>query len=315
MLLVLERLVAEDSRFAHHAILVAVVASVPSVVRAYWQYFFGVDTSDLFDTFRVTGFFSHPNLLALHLVLLLLVSVAVLPAVSRRRQLWLLAYMTVASGALFLTLSRTAWLALVCGLLLVGLIQQRALLAVLLAALPILFFAVPGIQSRFSDVDLAFVADGPPSPEEEFYPSNTFAWRVAYWGRVLPLAHGNELTGIGFETVAQRRAEAFPPHNEFLRAFVEMGVFGLVAFLAMLVACARTAWTGLKTARPGLERAFAVAFAACSLALAVRMPVENQLTDVSNLWLFAVVAAPVLARLAPPSAVSTPRRNRASAFS
>jgi len=298
ILLVLERLAAEDPRYAEKAVGVALVASVPSVLLAITQHFSGADTSDLFDVSRVTGLFSHPNLLATHLTLLLLLVISVFPYLVRRLQVAAGMYVVAAGSALFFTLSRTAWLAFVAGLLLVGLLQHRAVLIGVILLLPVLTLAVPGIQSRFSDVSLESLQVGEVvDPEEEFTQSNTLEWRIAYWGKVLPLAQGNELRGVGFETVAERRPEAFPPHNEFVRAFVEMGIFGLLAFGAVLVACARTAILGLRSAQPGLQRGFAIAFCACAVALAIRLPVENLLTDVPNLWLFAVIAAPVLGRL------------------
>ena len=50
------------------------------------------------------------------------------------------------------------------------------------------------------------------------------------------LADRNPVTGIGPDVVAARLANGQPPHNDVLRALVEMGILGLAAYTAVLVA-------------------------------------------------------------------------------
>ena len=61
-------------------------------------------------------------------------------------------------------------------------------------------------------------------------------WRWGQWADVAAMAGTNPITGIGPGVVEQRLVNHQPPHNDYLKALVELGVVGLLAFLAQLAA-------------------------------------------------------------------------------
>lgn len=297
MLATMERLVARDVTLAARVAAFLFAGSAVSIVIAYIQQASPAGPDGSEDS-RVSGLMAHPNLFGTHLVIMILVAVSLTGVYKRWRiALWL--YTVFAGGALLFTLSRTAWIALVGGIVVIGFLRYRWVLPLLLLGLPLAVIGLPVVQERFSDINISEAAESvaPVEAQDRFYPDNTLEWRIAYWTRVLPLVEGQALTGTGLESVAQVRPEGMPPHNEFVRTFVEMGWFGLVTFIAVLIAGLGTAISALRGKPSSRQRAFVTAYCACAVAVAIRLPVENQLTDVPNLWSFAAIAAITTAQL------------------
>ena len=153
---------------------------------------------------------------------------------------------------LYHTYTRSAWLATVIGLVAVAIIGRRKLLGgALFACLVVGLLAVPTIGQRFAD--LASVAGGT-TVNAQGNTSNSLEWRFSFWSQVLPLADSNPVTGIGlkmstFLTDAQKE-----PHNDFLRAYVETGVIGALAYFALLISMVMVARQGLKRSRTRFDR-------------------------------------------------------------
>ena len=80
---------------------------------------------------------------------------------------------------------------------------------------------------------------------------NTLAWRVGYWAEIVSLANRNPVTGIGPNMTQLETDEAKKPHNDFLRAYVETGLAGLLAYLAMIGAILHTAPNASAARPPG----------------------------------------------------------------
>src|SRR5439155_5170719 len=80
---------------------------------------------------------------------------------------------------------------------------------------------------------------------------NTLAWRLSYWTQVLPLANSNPITGIGLNQTKANTSQAKQPHNDFIRAYVETGLVGLFAYLAVLVSLVRLGWRAIRRTKRG----------------------------------------------------------------
>ena len=77
---------------------------------------------------------------------------------------------------------------------------------------------------------------------------------------------GNPVTGIGLTGVEAGLTTAVPPHNDFLRVFVETGLVGLAAYVALLATMAWVAWRCARRAPTPLGRAVGVAATGCVAA-------------------------------------------------
>jgi putative inorganic carbon (hco3(-)) transporter len=125
---------------------------------------------------------------------------------------------------------------------------------------------------------------------------NSLVWRTDYWRQVASLGTHSPVTGIGLDMTEYAGASSRPPHNDFLRVFVEMGAVGVVAYLGFLGALAATARRALRTAPSGIQRGLAVAFTGCLVAAVVNSVGGNLLGQVVLLWYlfaFAAVAAAI----------------------
>jgi O-antigen ligase len=243
---------------------------------------------------RVESTFVHPNAFASYLAIIIVLAVALTPYFTGRSRQALVVVAVVASPLLLFTYARGAWVALYVALLIIGLAQSKWLVIGLLAGALLVVFTVPSVSARLGDLSKT------KSTTAGVNDPNSLSWRVSYWGRVIPLAKPNPITGIGFDMVLHTTPEKLPPHNDFVQAYVETGVIGLVAFLALLVAI----WADLRAAarrrRIGFGRGMTLAAAAIGVTLFMQLFSENLLGQPVILWYFLgplawVIAAPVSA--------------------
>ena len=286
MFVVLESLLVD--RHQVRRVLVACFASaVLPLVAAGYQIATGQGVVQPDGLSRVRGTFLHPNSLALYLGLLLLVSLALYRHVGRRTRLLLLAFAAAAVPALVLTYSRGVWLGTAVGVLTIGLIQsRRALLAMGIAAV-VLALAVPSILGRLTDLEESRSVSGAPG--------NSLVWRLEYWRTTLDLAKANPVTGIGLDMTERRTREGKVTHNEFLRAQVEMGLVGLLAYAGFVAALVATARRALAAKVAGAPRGIAVGFAGCVAAFVVVSFGANVMSQLAVLWYFFAIAAAAVA--------------------
>lgn len=235
---------------------------------------------------RVTGTFTQSNTFGRYLMLMVIFGVAVYPYVSKRLRLPFAALLAGCSGFLLLTYTRTAILGAVIGLIVVGLVQSKRLLFGLVVAALCALLLVPQLSSRFTNVtDLSGVGGQPTG--------NSLAWRINYWTEVLPLANSNPVTGIGLNMTQYNTDAAKQPHNDFIRAYVEMGLIGLGAYLAMLIALVGLGRRAVRASLPGtLDRGVAAGFLGCAVAFVAVSLSANVTSNVVSLWyLFTFAAA------------------------
>lgn len=226
----------------------------------------------------------NPNQLAGALVLFLPLAAAGVVGWWRERRWWLallsLAALGLAFGTLALTQSRSGWLGAAAGLLalvmLAGLASRQRRLQVLALALPLAlilafgaFFALnPDIVARFFDT-----------------PSGTageiaFSGRPEIWSRALYAIQDFPFTGAGlgaFRRVVNLLYPLFTispdtdiahAHNMFLQVAVDVGLPGLIAYLALLELAGVVAW-GAARRSSGVVCALGVGLFAGLIALHV----------------------------------------------
>ena len=240
---------------------------------------------------RLNGTFAHAASFAAYLVVLVLFAFALLPYM---RGWWRAALVTVIVGTLPLilfTYSRAGWIALLVGLVFVGIAQSRALIVVLLVMIIVVMVAVPSVSTRLADLT---GSSSKPATVTKVEP-NSLTWRILYWQKVFPLLGQNPTTGIGPDMVEKSLPEAAPPHNSFLQALVEGGIVGFLLFAWAVVALWRDLVTGGRRLTRGLPRGVAVAAAAGSLSVFLQLFSENILTSAAIPWYLLVCVAWVIA--------------------
>lgn len=291
MVLVLEALLVKRSYARPLLIAVFGSAVIPLAVAAY-QVSSGTRIFQAGGFSRITGTFLHPNPFAIYLTLVLVMGMALVPHVRGWARVGLVALIGPCVVFLILTYTRTAWIAALVGLLVVGALQSRKLIVGLLVGAAVILVAVPSVLGRFADVGEERHLSGTPG--------NSLVWRFEYWGTALSLVEGHTITGIGLKMTQFETEEAKAPHNDFIRTYVETGLLGLGAYLALLVALVRTARRSVATALPGLDRGLAVGFAGCVTAFLLISVVSNVISQVVLLWYvaaFAVLTASVQRRV------------------
>jgi putative inorganic carbon (hco3(-)) transporter len=230
---------------------------------------------------RVTGTFVHPNTFGFYLVLLLTMAVAVYRHLHGWARFLVGAVLVVGSVVLLLTYSRGSWIALVVGVLVVGVLQARKLLLLVPAGLALVPVLAPSVLTRLADLTQEETVNGTPG--------NSFLWRVDHWRIVLRGARGHELLGLGPSSSDYLGAEVLPPHNDFVRMYVETGVLGTTVYLAVIVAAVVMAARALRaTPERGLGRGLAVGMIGCMAAFVVGSVGGNLISEVVVLlYLFA----------------------------
>ena len=232
---------------------------------------------------RAYGTFVHPNPFSIYLTFIIVMGVACWPSVEHGIRRIGLSIIILGCGAcLFGTYTRSAWIACFLGLLVVGALQNRVLVGLLIVGAVAAALVVPSVSSRFSDLNKTSTASGATG--------NSLTWRVSYWSDVVSLSHENPVTGIGLKMIEQTTNSAENAHNDFLRVYVETGIFGECAYLSMLVGLGLIAVRGVRRCREGLARRIAVGFAGVFVAFVVLSVVSNVVSQVVLLWYFFAMA-------------------------
>ena len=182
-----------------------------------------------------------PNAVALFLVPLIAVTASVALYAAGWERLGAGAFAVAATVAALASFSRGGYLALtVVAVVLAAFHPARRWLVSLLVVGAILVSRVPPIASRLGhEVDLAD-------------PNNSLAQRVRLWGATLRMLRDHPLFGSGLsgfkQSIGPYRGDytenLIYPHNLVLNFWTETGLLGVVAFIWILVAGARLAWSG-----------------------------------------------------------------------
>lgn len=275
LFLVIEQFAARGSSLKPFVAAIGVAIFVPAAV-AMDQLSSGEGLFVAGGFSRITGTFTHSNPLAYFSVFVLLLMVAAYPAVKDLSRFGVGVVAVVAVVLLGLTYTRSAWLIALLGVLLL-LMRRKSFAAVaVIAALAVLGTATPQVQGRFADLETSAQVSGKPA--------NSLAWRWAYWGESLDVAEASPIAGVGLRSVAQTTAEGKQPHNDVIRAYVELGVPGVLSYLFVLILMVGTTFRGARDAARrklgGMERAVAEAGFAVALSVAVLSLVANLMSQV-----------------------------------
>ena len=286
MFIVLEQLIT--SRAALIRVLVTCyVAMLVPLGFTLFGILTGSPSSEVRGSFtRLTGPFNQSNTFARYLAFLLVFGIAIYPYVKPKLKLLFIAMLGLASVFMLLTLTRTAIVGSIAGVVVIALVQKRkgligGLVAIGVAALIVL----PGVAARFGTLDSGSVPQGTPT-------GNTLVWRLHYWTEVIPLANANPVTGIGLDSTQYQTDAAKQPHNDFIRAYVETGLVGLAFYTCMLVALVGNARRAVQRApRSTLEGGVAAGALGCAVCFVLDSMAANVMSNVVSLWYLIAFAA------------------------
>ena len=223
---------------------------------------------------RAIGSFGQPNELGAFLAMFTAFAAAQLPAARRWVARLTLSGVVVAGVfAVVLTVSRGAVVALAVALLFVALRSSRALTLVLLVVIVSSPFWAPDyLKERMMGVQVESQTSDDVSLE------GSAQLRVDTWRAIIKVVSEHPLDGVGFAGLGYVLPAAGEElgvevkdsaHNTYLRFLGEMGVLGLLLFLALLWRCWTLALDGVRLARDRADRQLALGFAAATIALAI----------------------------------------------
>lgn len=235
---------------------------------------------------RLTGTFTQSNDYARFLAFFVILGVSILPYVARRTKRYLAVLLAVAGCVLVLTLTLGAIAGAFIGLLVIALIQRRAgLLAMLGVGAALALVVVPGLIGRITASTASSELGGGAT-------GNSLSWRLHFWASLLTINRDNPVTGVGLNATQYFTSSAKQPHNDFLSAYVETGIVGLLAYLGLLAAMfIVTARAVLRTRRGTLEWGLAVGAFVCLGAFALMSVAANVIQSTANFWYILAITA------------------------
>jgi putative inorganic carbon (hco3(-)) transporter len=288
MFVVLERLMADERTMRQMLAAIYLSLLFPLAFTAFGFLTGNPASEEKGDFARITGPFLQSNTFGRYLMLMIIFGVAIYPHLDRRLRLLLGGALALSFVFLPLTYTRTALIGVVLGLSVVGLIQSKRLLIGMIVVTLCALMLVPQLSSRFTSL-----SDSPSWSALNGSTNNSLVWRLGYWAEVLPLANSNPVTGIGLDMTEHETDQEKAPHNDFIRVYVETGLIGLGAYVALLISLVTLGRRAVRASPPRtLERGIGAGFLGCALAFIADSVSANVISSVVTLWyLFAFAAA------------------------
>jgi O-antigen ligase len=180
---------------------------------------------------RVFSIVGSPNVLGCLLAMLIPLAVSLIFSERHVLQKLLYTFSTGLMGiCIILTGSRSSWIALGLAMVIYALLSKKYKLIIGLVVVAALAYSfVPTVQSR-----IGYLLD------PEYITSSFRGGRFSKWPKALEMFFSNSIFGTGFGQFGGAVATnnkvkgAFYVDNYYLKAAVEMGIFGLIAFLIAL---------------------------------------------------------------------------------
>lgn len=244
-----------DTRRLHIVACTALIAGIYPLAEGVKQLATGqFVTKGDFAAVRAT--FSFPNEFAVYLVFFLLLATVALFELRSRALRALLAVLTgVALLMLLHSYTRSAWIGFAVGFAVLSVIRYRALI---LVALLVFVIAIVGFPNAVNDVQARF---GDLASQNAATSKNSLKWRRGEWKAMWHYGSEKPLTGQGFGSYRRltlqefglegktygtvQNAEGtgqlsygFTAHNDFVKSWVETGIFGILLWFGTLAGMA-----------------------------------------------------------------------------
>jgi len=186
--------------------------------------------------FRLQSTFTHANILAFYLTLVIALVLYVLKSATFQLSFWkrtgLVTYMLYLLVLLLLTQTRSAWVACFAIFFVYGLMFERRYLVYLILT-PMLALLIPSIRERLIDLTMG-------NEYIQYAQLNSFAWRRMIWETGLKWMEPERyLLGYGIDSFKYYAPIFFPlagkvnwgAHSVYVQWLFEVGILGLFSYL------------------------------------------------------------------------------------
>lgn len=181
---------------------------------------------------RVSSVFGIGNAFGIYMsIVMIAILMLFLLETAHKKRMVLLVLLGLLVVLQVFALNRGTWIALFLGTLISSIFYKKKIQFrwfVLAGMLVALFFAGQ-IITRFSDIDRV---------DESGRTHNTFEGRVEYWQKIIPLIAKRPVIGYGVgtseEVTYKYLKNETPPHNDYVRLALEIGVPGAMIYMLFL---------------------------------------------------------------------------------
>jgi putative inorganic carbon (HCO3(-)) transporter len=229
------------------------MSAVVVSLYGFYQYFFGATVSALewvdgeqFPDLKMRVFstLENPNLLAGFLVTMMAIASGMGYKSDDKKSKWMYSALVILfGGCLVLTYSRGAWLSVLAIVAMYGVLCNRKIFWLLLLLPVIAFFAHDALLERLMSI---------------MNPTDTSSTlRLALWESTIAMIMNKPFLGIGWGAywmvypdydffINNANTKIFHAHNMYLNIAAEIGIPGLITFLAMMYGHLRLALASIK---------------------------------------------------------------------
>lgn len=222
-ILIMTLLSVRDFEDAHKLLKAVVAAACLPVIVGFVKLALGI-------TERLEGTLSHPNIMAYFLLIIMGAMVFQLHEgkVEKRWSITAYAYFILLLAGFVFTLTRSAWaaFAFMMGTYILFFKRQWFLPA---AALAVASFFLPMVNERVTEL---FTTSG---GSLQVTKSSSLGWRFDAWERFWVQAVKRPIFGHGINATGYVGNYHVEAHNDYLRFFLESGIFGIVLYFGTFV--------------------------------------------------------------------------------
>jgi len=240
---------------------------------------------------RILGTFSHPNMFAFFLCLIIVLTVFIFLSDKRKQvsSIFYVLLMFLSFFVLFFTYTRGAWLVSFIFILIIGLLYYRRFLISIAAFLLIIYLLVPSFQERISTLT---------NPD----PYGSISWRFELWKDGFDYFKQKPFLGYGAGTATSvisynrdPRLGSSEPHNDYLRTALNTGALGLIIYLNLIACLLLTLFIQFLKQKNSKLKMFNLFLLAYAIAMYLMSFGDNILNDTSLQWSFWVLVGALLA--------------------
>jgi O-antigen ligase len=217
------------------------IVILSSVLPALYGLFQTVSGIDMFLDARVHSTFSHPNIFAFYIVMIIGVIFYLMASerihIGSRFRLVLHGYLIPLLVLLIMTKTRSAWISCFILCFVYGLVYDRRVLILVLIA-PIGALAIPAVTDRIMALTTgnSYIGGGANL--------NAYAWRQLLWANAFTFIWEKPVFGYGLDSFPFYSPTFFPlepkgtyAHNFYVQFLFETGLVGLLCLLWLFFNC------------------------------------------------------------------------------
>jgi len=198
---------------------------------------------DWFGDSRIHSTFSHPNIFAFYIVLVIGAILFLLSSerlrISGHLRLFLTLYAIPLLVVLIMTKTRSAWVGCLVLFLIYGLVYDNRMLIIVFVA-PVFALTVPAVSDRIMDLATGTQYIGGPAVMV-----NAYAWREILWESAWTFIRERPIFGYGLNSFPFYSPIFFPlervigtyAHNVYIQFLFETGLVGLISFFWIFWRC------------------------------------------------------------------------------